>query len=760
MNRAAGTDPYVRVRHNAQAIAANVREDLCDGTEAFTAHGTHVAGIAAGNGRAADDCGAASTYTGAAPNADIIFVKNRNVSDVARVSDSTFIADGCSYIYDQADASGQACVINISQSDDQGPHDGSLLSQEFLDNLINQPGRVLVLSAGNSNSANSHASGIVTSGATENVTLAYADAAEVIDVIEIWYDGSDRFNVNVTAPDGTTTGAVVPGTSVTEVMANGKNLVVDSRLNDPRNGDNVVSIIINADSTDNIPIGDWTIAITGTTVINGRFRMWVDRNNRQQSDFRAPHRTANEMTIADVATTKRAIAIGNHQKNNSIHGTSACGPTRDGRTKPEIAAIGSAVMSAKSRDMTLADPGFFYINMSGTSMAAPLAAGCAALLFECRGAGLSWFDIKQILADTADTTGLAVPHNAFGFGRLRMDAACGESLADVDVWLREYVGDTGDEPAAFVSWASPDIEPLDSAHDPVANPFFDIVGGVQVDNFIRVTVNNRGSKTARNTEVYLYWADPGTALHFPDDWNSTGIFTPVGAPPQWVNEGNKIVIPSIPAGGNAAVEFRWLPPLPGSNLRGDDHFCLLARAENEADGSMLTTVDGWGIFAADNNIAIRNVHVQNIDDPGDADFLFYAGGTGGDDALMIETNIPEPVYKIEIPAIAIPFRSIKFIEKLKCVYPRFSKDKNCYAEYFLDKITISKPESVKMLTDVDGAASVSFDRNTATIKVEGNRKLHIENLRVEPGEKMPVKISVVKRNLEKPPYRLTVTQLS
>jgi subtilisin family serine protease len=762
LNRAAGTAPYLTVRHNAQSNALNdvTNVPLCNGTLVNAIHGTHVAGIATGNGRQADDCGAASVYTGAAPNANIIFVRNGGVTGINRGSDSTFLADACNYIFTQAAALAQPCVINISQSDDQGPHDGSLLGQEFLDNLINQPGRVITLSAGNSNGNNSHASGIVAMGGTQNVTLAYAAAATRSDVIEIWYDGHDRFNITVTAPDGTTSGVVTPATVVTVGMTNGQNLTVDSRLNDPRNNDNLISIVINANAANQIPAGNWIISLNGVTVINGRFRMWVDRNNRAQSDFLAPHVTNNEMTIADLATTKRAISVGNHQKNNAISGSSACGPTRDGRIKPEIAAIGSSVMSTKSRDISLAAPGFFYVTMGGTSMSAPLAAGCAALLFQCKGAGLTWFDIKQIFADTANITGLVIPSNAFGFGRLLMTTACITPATNVDVWLREFIGDTGNEPAATVSWACPDMEILDQAHNPIPNPLYNIVGGVQQDNFIRVTVRNRGTQTARNTEAFLYWADPATALQFPNEWSAAGIFTPVGTPPQWVQQGNKIVIPTIPAGGNVAVEFRWLPPVPGNNIRGDDHFCLLARLENEADPSMLTTINGWAIFAADNNVAIRNVNVQNIDVAGDADFSFYTIGTDGADSLIIETDIPRPVYIIELPAIAIPYRSLKFLNQLKCVDVSYSNDPKCSSDYNIHKVKINKPDAVKMLTDINGATAVHFNNGLAQIVVEGQLKVHIEKLKIEMNARMPVKITLSKKGLKQKTHQLTVHQFS
>jgi len=747
INHAAGTPAYQTVRHGG----------------AVNEHGTHTTGIAAGNGRAVGNAGEpAGTFIGAAPNAGIIFVAWAGLQGTFQLTDSAFVADACDYIFNQATAMGMPCVINISNSDDQGPHDGSSLGQEFLDNLLNTPGRAITLSAGNSNNKNSHASGQVAQGATENVTLSYLANATRSDVIEIWYDGHDRFDVTVTAPTdpATVVGPVAAGAAANATMPNGQQIQVNSILNDPRNGDNVISIIITANAANPIPAGNWTIAITGNTVINGRFQAWVDRNNRAQSDFQAPYLTAGEMTLGDLGTTKRAITVGNHQKPapGNISTSSGCGPTRDGRIKPEIAAVGSNVTSCRSRNMNAADPGNFYVDMSGTSMSAPLVAGAVALLFQCRGAAQTWADIKQVLEDTADTTGLAIPHNAFGFGRLRMANACAQPATDVDVWLREYDGDFGAEPADHVSWASPDIEILDQNHNPIPNPIHGTdAAGNPIDNFVRVTVRNRGTQIARNTEVYLYWADPATNLPFPAAWNSSGIFAPVGAPPQWVNQTNKIVIPIINPGGSVSVEFRWLPPAPGSNIRSDNHFCLLVRLENEADNSQIGA-GGWALFAADNNIAIRNVQVQTLPHGGDADFSFYVIGSEGQDGLWIETDLPEAELIMQLPALSIPFRDMKLINKMGYPIPPYPGH-SYFKDPFKKRISIKKQE-VEMLTGIKGASGIEFYKGTAKIWAVGAKVIHLQEVRIAENAKMPVKMTVRKVQFKEKFHRVTITQFS
>jgi hypothetical protein len=38
----------------------------------------------------------------------------------------------------------------------------------------------------------------------------------------------------------------------------------------------------------NLAVGGWTIALNGTTIINGNFQAWVDRNNRGLSSWQPP----------------------------------------------------------------------------------------------------------------------------------------------------------------------------------------------------------------------------------------------------------------------------------------------------------------------------------------------------------------------------------------------------------------------------------------------------------------------------------------
>lgn len=704
-------------------------------------HGTHVAGIAAGNG-----LGQGGTFTGAAPGSNIIFVRQTGAAGTALFGDSVGMADAFAYIFARAAQLGQACVINMSASDNQGPHDGMTLGEQFLDNLLLTPGRAITLSAGNSNNTACHAAGNVAMGATTNLLLGYAAGAGASDDVEIWYDGHDRFNVTVTIPTAPATviGPVAPGNAANAALPNGVQVQVTSVLNDPRNGDNLISIILTVPAGQNIPAGNTTIALTGTTVINGAFQAWVDRNNRGFSAFQAPFLQEGTLTLGVPATARRPITVGNHNKTAptpGISGSSGRGPARDGRIKPEIATVGTNVTAPRSRNMNAAPPGALYTIMSGTSMAAPLVAGACACLFQCRGGATTWANLTQILEDTAGTVGLAIPGNDFGFGFMQVGTGCAAPAPNVDVWLRDDATDTGTEPfTGPVAWLSPDIEVLDAAGNPIANPTYDPVK--RFNNIIRVTVRNRGTNMARNTEVYFYWADPATNIPYPAAWNTTGIYNDA---PGFVNQSNMIVIPQLAAGASTQVQFGWAPPAPGSNIRGDDHFCLLVRLENESDLSQIGA-GGWSAITAHNNVGLHNVHVQP-DDPNDADMSFYVVGSADQDSLIVYPKLAGGKLSLLLPVQALPWRDIALIERNKGPRPGFGC---CGAVDPLARMTATlKGEQVRAITDIVGAELLELRDGIAKVTMGKADRLHLPYVRLADGARMVAKVHVSRPKIDK-----------
>ena len=106
-------------------------------TDSEGTHGTHTASIAAGTHYMG--------YGGMAPGAEIVLCASRSVNTGISQSD---VANCMKYIFAYADSVGKPCVISLSVSLYNGPHDGL----DFLTRSVAQtvgPGRVFVIAAGN-----------------------------------------------------------------------------------------------------------------------------------------------------------------------------------------------------------------------------------------------------------------------------------------------------------------------------------------------------------------------------------------------------------------------------------------------------------------------------------------------------------------------------------------------------------------------------------------------------------------------------------
>lgn len=113
---------------------------IADGGQG-TFHGTHVTGIAAGSNE---------TYTGVAPEADIMFVfLDADDADSGGTFGSALL-EGATVIFEKADAIDKAAVINSSLGTSLGAHDGTSLLEQGLSTLSSaKGGRIIVNAAGN-----------------------------------------------------------------------------------------------------------------------------------------------------------------------------------------------------------------------------------------------------------------------------------------------------------------------------------------------------------------------------------------------------------------------------------------------------------------------------------------------------------------------------------------------------------------------------------------------------------------------------------
>lgn len=378
------------------------------------AHGTHVTGIAAGNGKGD------ARYCGIAPDADLILVNTAPSNELAFGSLDR-IVEAIQYVFARA---GQApCVVNISLGDNLGPHDGTSLVEQKIDELlVGTSDRAIVVAAGNANVDHKHFVGSFAPGSLTRLGMIVPAGTMIPEAIEIWYPAEARLTLKIGLPDQTIAGPYLGDGSVLLDELGDVSIRVTPIIGDGRNGANVIEVVLYPASNGAIPDGHWDLFLEETSgadwaVPQLEMHAWVDRNTGISWTKPADR----EFTLTTPATCQEAVTVGSHTKPApmEVYETSSCGPTRDGRPKPDIIAPGVGITAARS-GATAADPSL-YTSMSGTSMAAAHVSGAIALLFEELGPGLTMGVIKQTLKNKADSSGPpAADPMAYGWGRLQI----------------------------------------------------------------------------------------------------------------------------------------------------------------------------------------------------------------------------------------------------------------------------------------------------------------------------------------------------
>lgn len=214
--------------------------------------------------------------------------------------------------------------------------------------------------------------------------------------------------------------------------------------------------------------------------------------------------------INGASTSKNALVVGGVEGVASydqpsdvvMSGFSAWGPTDDGRIKPDISAKGVGVFSSFGTGDN------HYSTLSGTSMAAPNAAGSLILLQQhysnLNGEFMKASTLKALVINTAEEAGDAVgPDYQFGWGLLNVErAALLISDEGVSGIMDEATLNSGDTYTRVVT--SNGLVPLKANlvwTDPAGTP-----GPVNtVDNPLPMLVNDLDLRISRGAETYEPW---------------------------------------------------------------------------------------------------------------------------------------------------------------------------------------------------------------------------------------------------------------
>ncbi len=432
-------------------------------------HGTHVAGIVAGTGRATGKGLPAGRYIGVAPEATLCIVKGTRAEDSFSDRD---IAVGVQFCADRASALGMPVVVNLSLGSLGGPHDGDSALENMLNEIMEArrggKARLMVAAAGNSGTEDIHASGRMLDGSHDiaiKVEPANSIAGKTSIILEIYYDaaaphatsGTPTLDLELRSPGNRVLRVAAGDSSQGRFSGEGEAIIDNGDLTPP-----VVSgptplrgafvLLTSETASTAIKSGTWTLRLSGRTL---RYDVWMSDVSPEVS-ARLASRLDPDGYVEIPAAARTAISVGAYRSRldwlrpsgatvrydrevDRVAPFSSAGPTRDGRFSPDILAPGEFIVSslsadavpgtpksvfntAEAADYLLADDSVHAV-LRGTSQATPHVAGGLALLLQLRPE-LSVEQARELLRTTGKTD-LALPSYGprRGFGLLDLQAA-------------------------------------------------------------------------------------------------------------------------------------------------------------------------------------------------------------------------------------------------------------------------------------------------------------------------------------------------
>jgi subtilisin family serine protease len=391
-------------------------------------HGTHVTGIAAGDGAAS-----AGTYTGMAPGARLLIGRAgaesfQTSAIIAAINDFLLFA-------------GPTPVsINLSLGLFLGPHDGTSLFESTVNSLATGTAgskQIIAVAAGNERNANEHFRTVLPPFGitTPTQVVEFASGTHSAD-IEIWADGEDEYSV--TATMGSETITFLSGTEGTSPSGR---IAISNKSSNPPNGATLIFLTFEPSP------GTVTASIRLTRTRNGGTGTVDGYIDQSEGTFTA---AVTAGTISEPANAENVLSIASFNTKTgggagslgAISTFSSMGPTRDGRMKPDIAAPGSLIYSARSLEASFAPieiaPNDNYVIMQGTSMATAHVTGIAPLVWESNPA-LTGAQMRERLKRTA-VLQTAAPDTTWGHGKVNALSAITETVAGISGPARTLPG--------------------------------------------------------------------------------------------------------------------------------------------------------------------------------------------------------------------------------------------------------------------------------------------------------------------------------
>lgn len=330
-------------------------------------HGTHVAGIAAGNGRAS-----AGVNRGVAYESSLLVVK-LGTAEPDGFPRTTQLMRALDYVVEKALQLKMPMAVNMSFGNNYGSHSGTALLESYINDMSNYWKTVISVGTGNEGAARGHTSGILTQGQEREIELGVG-AYETALSLQIWKSYVDDYDILLEHPSGRRIGSIQQIQGPQRFVLGQTEILLYYGEPSPYNlYQEIYMDFLPASSY--IDSGVWRVILTPERIVRGNYDLWLPGQTvlNQGTGFLYP---TEETTLTIPSTAEKVVSVAAYDaRYDRLAEFSGRGYTRQtNQVKPDLAAPGVDINSAA--------PGGGYAVRSGTSMATPFVTGSAALLMQ------------------------------------------------------------------------------------------------------------------------------------------------------------------------------------------------------------------------------------------------------------------------------------------------------------------------------------------------------------------------------------------
>ena len=412
-------------------------------------HGTHVAGVAVGNGLAN------GTFKGMAPEAHLV------VADLTPSLEFDHIIGAADSIFQFARTQNKPCVINCSIGSNYGPHDGSDSYSLALESMVKaDSGRAMIIAAGNSTTFVPHL-GYNLSSDTNFTYLSSTNSNPLYLQMYLpatGFNGQFRFGLDTLNTSSKyrkftqspfRTASQIPQLGIQDTLKHPNGTpycIISSYASNYTNNRVLVEFLLTYLSPAGLKTPIYRMEMTGS----GSFHLWAPNSSminsvatygKSLSDTSKYKKPDDQYSMAGYFNcAKDLISVANFNNRSAwvvcggsgntnltasgvIASSSSFGPNIDGTIKPDISAAGDNTLAARSSNVPFPDSkaavGCLHRRAGGTSNATAVITGAVCMYLQANPKA-GWYTIKSDLlhSATSDSKTGVVPNSRWGYGKL------------------------------------------------------------------------------------------------------------------------------------------------------------------------------------------------------------------------------------------------------------------------------------------------------------------------------------------------------